>query len=450
MVEARYAPVYYQGETGRKVMTPIPGPKSAQVLKRQQEAVANAITPLLPVVAERSYAEFLEDIDGNTFLDLGSGISVTSVGNDCRPVLDAVHAQLKKFIHLTSAITAHEAYAALAERLNHLTPGNFAKKSAFFTSGAEGIENAVKLARAFTGKNGIASLDHGYHGRTNLTMALTSKQRPYKRGFGPFASDIYQIPNSYPYRDGIDDGQEVAARTIEYLKRKVAIDDLAAILFEPIQGESGFIVPAAGFLKALSEWADQEGILIIADEIQTGFGRTGTFFASEFEGIVPDLLVTAKTLAAGFPLSGVTGRAEILDSAAPGAIGGTYAANPLGCVAALAVIDFIEHENLVSRAQEIEAILLGRLGGVKHPHIAEVRGRGAMIAIEFVVPGTTEPDPIFAKKILTALHERGVLALSAGTYDNVIRMLPPLVIRDESLHDALDVFDEVLNNSAVL
>ncbi|BCB89778.1 aspartate aminotransferase family protein [Phytohabitans suffuscus] len=334
---------------------------------------------------------------------------------------------------------------AVAEALDRLTPGDHAKRSALFSSGAEAVENAVKIARAFTGRDAVVAFDHAYHGRTNLTMALTAKSMPYKRGFGPFAPEVYRAPLSYPFRDGPGlDGAGAARRAIDVIEKQVGAADLAAVVIEPIQGEGGFIVPAPGFLPALRDWCAENGVVFVADEVQTGFARTGAMFACEHEGVVPDLIVTAKGIAGGLPLSAVTGRAEIMDAAHPGGLGGTYGGNPLACAAALAAIETIEAEGLVGRAREIERLVLNRLTELRRldPRIGDVRGRGAMLAAELVKPGGERPDPASAAAVAATAHAQGVIVLTCGTYGNVLRFLPPLSAGDDLLHDAFDVLAE--------
>jgi 4-aminobutyrate aminotransferase/(S)-3-amino-2-methylpropionate transaminase len=389
------------------------------------------------------------DVDGNSFIDLGSGIAVTSIGNAAPAVVEAVKAQVEAFTHTCFMVTPYSSYVEVAELLNRITPGDFEKRSALFNSGAEGVENAVKIARAYTGKQAVVAFDHAYHGRTNLTMALTAKNVPYKSGFGPFASEVYRAPLSYPFRDGLS-GAEAAARAIDQIEKQVGAENLAAIIIEPIQGEGGFIVPAEGFLPALVAWAKANDVVFIADEVQTGFARTGALFASEHEGIVPDLIVTAKGIAGGLPLAAVTGRAEIMDAPMAGGLGGTYGGNPLACVAALASYQTIEEEGLVARAAQLGDLIVDRLRGIQSSdaRIGDIRGRGAMVAIELVKPGTTEPDAALAKEVAAYAHRNGVILLTCGTYGNVIRLLPPLAIDDALLEEGLAVLADGLASVA--
>lgn len=432
----------------RRLVTAVPGPRSVELAARQHGAVARGVSTTMPVFAAAAGGGVVVDVDGNSFIDLGSGIAVTSVGNSAPRVVEAVQAQVAEFTHTCFMITPYEGYVRVAEELNRLTPGDHEKRTALFNSGAEAVENAVKIARAYTKKNAVVAFDHAYHGRTNLTMALTAKNQPYKSGFGPFAPEVYRAPVSYPYRDGLT-GPEAAARAIAAIEKQVGAENLAALVIEPIQGEGGFLVPAEGFLPALVDWCRANGVVFVADEVQAGFGRTGAWFASEHEGIVPDLVVSAKGIAGGLPLSAVTGRAEIMDAAGPGGLGGTYGGNPLATAAALAVIETMESEDLIGRAREIEGVLTGRLRAAqsRDDRIGDVRGRGAMIAVELVKAGTDEPDAALAKAVATAAHTQGVIVLTCGTYGNVLRLLPPLTINDDLLNEGLDVLEAALEET---
>ncbi|MFT4229680.1 MAG: 4-aminobutyrate--2-oxoglutarate transaminase [Microbacterium sp.] len=424
----------------RRLVTAIPGPRSQELLDRKAAAVAAGVGHSVPVHAVAAGGGVVVDADGNSLIDLGSGIAVTTIGNAHPKVVEAVQAQVAQFTHTCFMISPYESYVAVAEALNRVTPGDHAKKSALFNSGAEAVENAIKIARKFTKKQAVVAFDHGYHGRTNLTMALTAKAMPYKSGFGPFAGEIYRAPLSYPFRDGLS-GPEAAAKAISVLEKQIGADNLAAVIIEPIQGEGGFIVPADGFLPALVDWCRAHGVVFVADEIQTGFARTGAMFASELFGIVPDLITTAKGIAGGLPLAGVTGRAEIMDAAHAGGLGGTYGGNPVACAAAVASIEAFEAEGLARRAQAIGDILVSRLTALQtaDPRIGDVRGRGAMVAAEFVHPGTKEPDAALTAAVATACIAAGVIVLTCGTYGNVIRFLPPLSIPDALLNEGLDV-----------
>jgi len=424
----------------RRIVTALPGPRSTEILTRKADAVAAGVAHTVPVAAVAAGGGVVVDADGNSLIDLGSGIAVTSVGNAHPAVVEAIAAQAAQFTHTCFMISPYESYVEVAEALNRLTPGSFAKKSALFNSGAEAVENAIKIARKHTGRQAVVAFDHGYHGRTNLTMALTAKSMPYKSGFGPFAPEVYRVPGSYPYRDGLT-GAEAAARAITLIEKQIGADNLAAVIIEPIQGEGGFVVPADGFLNAVVDWCRANGVVFIADEVQTGFARTGAMFASETFGIEPDLITTAKGIAAGLPLAAVTGRAEIMDSAHAGGLGGTYGGNPVACAAALAAIEAFENEGLVERAREIGKVLTGRFTALQasDPRIGDVRGHGAMIAVEFVHPETGEPDAALTSAIAKAAIAEGVIVLTCGTFGNVIRFLPPLTIGDDLLAEGIDV-----------
>jgi 4-aminobutyrate aminotransferase/(S)-3-amino-2-methylpropionate transaminase len=408
--------------------------------------VAAGVSSTLPVYAVDADGGVIVDADGNSLIDLGSGIAVTSVGNAAPLVAEAVREQVGHLTHTCFMVTPYAGYVEVAERLNALTPGSHAKRSALFNSGAEAVENAVKIARLATGRSAVVVFDHAYHGRTNLTMALTAKAMPYKKGFGPFAGEIYRVPMSYPLRDGGLDGKAAAARAISAISTQIGADQVAAVLIEPIQGEGGFVVPADGFLPALAEWCAASGALFIADEIQTGFCRTGDWFACEHEGVVPDLVTTAKGMAGGMPLAGVTGRAEIMDAVHPGGLGGTYGGNPVACAAALGAIATMSELDLWSAARRIEATAVPRLRALadRTGRIADVRGRGAMLAIEFTLRGSLEPDAAAAAAAAKACHRAGVVVLTCGTFGNVIRLLPPLVIGDALLDEGLSVLEDAV------
>ena len=426
----------------RRLVTEIPGPRSRALHARRASAVAQGVSTAFPVYIESGSGAIVVDVDGNALIDLGSGIAVTGVGHAAAPVVEAVRAQVGRFSHTCFMITPYEGYVAVCEELNGLTPGEGAKVSALFNSGAEAVENAVKIARHATGRQAVVVFDHAYHGRTNLTMALTAKNMPYRDGFGPFAPEVYRVPMSYPLRDpeGMS-GEQAAGRAIEEIERQVGTDNTACVVIEPIQGEGGFVVPAPGFLSTVADWCRDRGVLFVADEIQTGFCRTGDWFACDHEGVVPDLITTAKALAGGTPLAAVTGRSELMDGVHAGGLGGTYGGNPVACAAALASIATMDEEDLLEAAQRIGRTVGARLHSLQEnlPGIGDVRGRGAMMAMELVRPGTLEPDPEATRRIVAACHRAGVVVLSCGSYGNVIRLLPPLVIEDALLDDGLDV-----------
>lgn len=439
------APTVEAVPTTRQVVTAIPGPKSTELHARRNAVVSSGVSSALPVYIERAHGAILVDVDGNAFIDLGAGIGVTTVGHTVDAVVEAAREQLGDVLHTLFTITPYEEYVRVCELLAEHTPGDFAKKSVLVNSGAEAVENGVKIARKFTGRTGVAVLEHAYHGRTNLTMAMNFKASPYSTGFGPFAGDVYRAPSSYPLHDGLS-GADAAKRTIGYLEKTVGASDLACLVVEPIQGEGGFMVPAEGYLPALQEWCTANGIVFIADEIQSGMARTGRYFASEHFGLVPDMVLSAKGIAAGLPLAGVTGRAEIMDASQPGGLGGTFGGNPVACAAAIAVFEHIERDDLLGVAQRIEGVLKPALLDLqtRYPVIAEVRGIGAMIAIEFADPATHEPRADIPGTIAASAAQQGVLVLTAGTYGNVIRFLPSLAITDEQLTDALGVIGDAL------
>jgi len=423
-------------------------PTSAELHQRRNAAVARGVSSMIPSYVSTAGGGTMTDVDGREWIDFAAGIAVTSVGNAAPKVVEAVRAQVERFAHTCFMIAPYEQYVAVCEQLAELTPGSFEKRSALFNSGAEAVENAVKIARHATGRQAVVVFDHAYHGRTNLTMALTAKVMPYKHGFGPFAGEIYRVPMSYPFRDGRS-GADAAAFAIGLIEKHVGADNVAAVLIEPIQGEGGFVVPARGFLPALARWCEQSGAVYVADEIQTGFCRTGSWFASSDEGVEPDLITTAKGIAGGLPLSAVTGRAEIMDAVHPGGLGGTYGGNPIACAAALATIATMRELDLAAAARRIESIALPRLEALaaKHPVIGEVRGRGAMLAVELVKPGEAgpfgpAPDAAATTAVAKAAHEAGLLLLTCGTYGNVIRLLPPLVIGDDELDRGLSLLEQ--------
>jgi len=436
----------------RKLVTSIPGPKSEALLKRRSEAVSAGLGMAFPVIVEKAGGGVIVDIDGNSIIDMGAGIAVVNVGNAAPRIVANVQKQVEAFTHTCFMVAPYSGYIEVCEALNRLTPGSHKKKSALFNSGAEAIENAVKISRAFTKRQAVVVFEHGYHGRTNLTMAMTAKNMPYKDGFGPFAPEFYRMPMAYPYRwpGGPEKcAEEALDVVIHKIEKEVGASNLACIVIEPIQGEGGFVVPPKGFIAGLAKFASENGIVFVADEVQTGFARTGDLFACEHEGVVPDLIVTAKGIAAGLPLAAVTGRAEIMDSVHASGLGGTYGGSPIACAAALGAIATIEEEKLVERSRSMGAIISEALAAMnaKYSIVGEVRGRGSMQALEFVMPGTKEPNTAAMNNIVKYCQQQGVLILTAGTYSNVIRLLPPLVMPEALLREALAILDEAISKA---
>lgn len=437
-------------EQVRRLVTSIPGPRSLELAARRAEAVPAGVVSGQPVFAAAAGGGVLVDVDGNSFIDFGSGIAVTGVGNSAPRVVDRAIEQLRQFTHTCFLVNPYESYVEVCEALNRHTPGDHAKRTVLFNSGAEAVENAVKYARAATGRPAVVVFDHAYHGRTLLTMAMTAKNNPYKKDFGPFAAEIYRAPMAYPFRAASGreaDAEGALAALRDLIDVQIGADKVACVVVEPIQGEGGFIVPSHGFLPAVVEFCRERGILFVADEVQTGLARTGDMFACEHEGIVPDLVTTAKGLAGGLPLAGVTGRAEIMDVVHPGGIGGTYSGNPAACAAALGVIETIEADGLVERARTIGVHFLDALGEIAaaNPVVGDVRGRGAMIAVELVQAGTKDPNPAAVAKVVRYCQEQGLLVLTAGTYGNVLRFLPPLVIPDHLLDEGLAILADAFS-----
>jgi len=429
-------------EQVRRLVTAVPGPASDALRARRAAVVPAGVGMALGAFVARAGGAVLVDVDGNHLLDLGAGIAVVNAGHAHPRVVAAVQQQAAAFLHTCFMVTPYEGYVAVAERLGELAPVDGPTRTVLLSSGAEAVENAVKIARHATGRDAVVVFDHAYHGRTNLTMAMTAKAMPYKSGFGPFAGEVYRAPMSYPFRDpdGMT-GEEAARRAIRSIATQVGADRVACLVIEPVQGEGGFVEPAPGFLPALAAWCRENGVLLVADEIQTGFGRTGDVFALDREAVRADLVTVAKGLADGMPLAGVVGRAEVMDAVHAGGLGGTYGGNPVACAAALAAMDVLVEEDLPARARWVESVVRPALDQAKaeHSSIGDVRGRGAMLAIEFVRPGTHEPDAAEAARVARACHAAGVVVLTCGTYGNVIRLLPPLVIEESLLLDGLDV-----------
>jgi 4-aminobutyrate aminotransferase/(S)-3-amino-2-methylpropionate transaminase len=435
-----------------QLRTPIPGPKSRALGSRREAAVPRGISQSTPVYVARAQDAWLEDVDGNRFLDLAGGIGCLNVGHRNQSVTSAIESQLENFLHTCVQVTPYESYIRLAERMNRITPGNFPKKTLFLNTGAEAVENAIKIARAHTGRSGVIAFEDAFHGRTMMALALTSKTHPYKAGFAPFPSDVYRIPYAYCYRCSYSlkypSCDVFCARHLEdTFKRVVASEDVAAVIAEPVLGEGGFVAPPPEFFRIVMDICHKHGVLFIADEVQSGFGRTGKMFACEHYGIEPDMIVTAKSLGGGLPLAAVTGRAEIMDAPGPGGLGGTFAGNPLSCAAANAVLDVFERQHLLARANIIGDHFQRRAENWQRRFeiIGEVRGLGAMRALELVKSrDSREPAPDETKKITQYCYEHGLITITAGTYGNVIRVLVPLVITDEQLDEALDVLESAL------
>jgi 4-aminobutyrate aminotransferase/(S)-3-amino-2-methylpropionate transaminase len=432
----------------RKLVTEIPGPKSREWFERRKAAIPPGVASIHPIVTARASGAIIEDVDGNRLIDFATGIAVLNVGHTAPEVVAAVQKQAELDTHTCFHVTANEPYIELAERLNALTPGDFEKRTMFANSGAEAVENAVKIARYATKRQAIVTFDHAFHGRTLLAMTLTAKVMPYKQGMGPFAPEIYRLPFAYAYRwpSGPEHcAEEALAYATDEMRKHIGVDNIAAVIVEPIQGEGGFIVPAPGFLKGLADFCQANGIVFIADEIQSAMGRAGRWFAIEDEDIVPDIVTSAKSLGGGLPISAITGRAELLDAVHVGGLGGTYGGNPIAAAAALAVLDKIERENLLEAARRTGEIVMRRFGEMqaRYPVIGDVRGRGAMCALEMVADPASK-EPLAADKmgaIARGALENGVVVLTAGTYGNVLRLLPPINIEEALLEDGLNVLE---------
>ena len=432
----------------------IPGPKSRELLARRQEFVARGVSSSMNVFAAKADGAIIEDVDGNRYIDFAGGIGAMNIGHARPEVTKAIAEQAARFTHTCFSVMMYEPYVALAERIVQLAPGDFAKKALFLNSGAEAVENAVKIARYATGRPAIITFDNGYHGRTLMTMTMTAKVKPYKYRFGPYATEVYRAPFPYPYRMNMTP-QDASAYCIQELERmfvgEVAPDQVAAIVVEPVQGEGGFMVAPPGFLRALKAICEKHGILFVADEIQSGFCRTGQMFAVEHDQVAPDLMIIAKSMGAGMPISGVVGRADIMDAPPPGTLGGTYSGNPVACAAALAVLDLYEKEDLAARSRDVGQAVIKRFVKLqaKYSLVGDVRGLGAMVAMELVKDrGTKEPDSQAASDILAAAHKRGLVLIKAGMYDNVLRVLVPLCVTDEQLQQGLDIFEDAFTSVA--
>lgn len=431
----------------RKLVTELPGPASRAMQERRLRTVSRGAGTLANIYMDHGSGAILVDVDGNQLIDLGCGIGVTTVGHAHPDVAAAAAAQAAKLTHTLFTVTPYENYLLVAEKLAQITPGDFEKHSILVNSGAEAVENAVKIARKYTGRRAIAALDHAFHGRTNLTMTMTYRPWPERAGMGPLAPEIYSVPTSYPFRDpeGMT-GEEAAERTIDYIVTHIGAQELAALFVEPIQGDGGIVIPAPGYFKRLSEFCTENGIVFVADEIQAGIARSGAWYSIEHHGVVPDLVTSAKGIAGGFPLAAVTGRAEIMDAVQPGGIGGTFGGNPVSTAAALAVFDIVERDNLIAEAQRVERAMFARIGdwAERFACVGEVRGKGAMFGVEIVVPGTKKPNPEALTEIIRHSTANGVIVLDAGSWDSVLRFLPSVVISEELIDDAASVIEEAL------
>jgi 4-aminobutyrate aminotransferase / (S)-3-amino-2-methylpropionate transaminase / 5-aminovalerate transaminase len=428
-----------------RLLTEVPGPKSRAILERKERVVADPLSVYLPIVVAEGRGATLTDVDGNTFLDFAGGVGCLNVGHAHPHVVEAVQEQASRFIHTDFTIVPYEVYVTLAERLLAVAPFTGPAKAAFFNAGTEAVENAIKFARAYTKRPAVIAFEGAFHGRTLLSLTLTSKTHPYKAGFGPFAPEVYRVPFPNEYR-GVSAADALAGIERAFTTQ-VARETVAAIILEPVQGEAGFIVPPPEFVQGVREICDREGIVFVADEVQTGYGRTGRMFAIEHFGVEPDLITVAKSIAAGLPLSGVLGKAAIMDAPGDNAVGGTYVGNPVAQAAALAVLDVFEDEGLVERAVRIGETIRGRMSAwqERHPQIGDVRGLGAMLALELVRdPATKEPAPELASRVAEEASRRGLLLLKAGVHSNCLRVLCPLVITDPELDEALDAWGEAL------
>jgi 4-aminobutyrate aminotransferase/(S)-3-amino-2-methylpropionate transaminase len=430
----------------RLLQTEIPGPRSRALAARRAAAVPSGIASTMPVFAARASGGILVDVDGNSFIDFGGGIAVLTVGSSAPLVVDAVTSQVAAFTHTCFMVTPYEGYVSLAEKLNELTPGGHEKRTFFVNSGAEAIENTVKIARVSTGRSAVAVFDHAFHGRTLMGMTMTAKAKPYKLGFGPFASDVYRLPYSYPYRCPVgaspsNCGEACADAAVTTMTKQIGPEQIACLVIEPVLGEGGVIIPGDGFLERLASYCAENGIVFVADEVQAGFARTGRWFSIEHSGVVPDIVATAKGLGGGLPIGGITGRAEIMDSVHAGGIGGTFGGNPLCCAAALGAIAEVETRSLVAKAVHIGEFVRGALEPLLElSGIGELRVIGAMVALEFVTDKESKtPDPETVSRVLGACHREGLVLIRAGTFDNVIRIVPPLVIEDDLLAEGCEI-----------
>jgi 4-aminobutyrate aminotransferase/(S)-3-amino-2-methylpropionate transaminase len=438
----------------RKLITEVPGPKSRALFERRAAAIPPGVANIHPIVTARASGAIVEDVDGNRLIDLATGISVLNVGHTAPEVVAAAQRQLELDTHTCFHVTANEPYIELAERLNALVPIDGPVKTMFANSGAEAVENAVKIARKATGRPAVVAFDHAFHGRTLMGMTLTAKVMPYKQGMGPFAPEVYRLPFAYAYRwpGGPEHcAEEALAYAVDEMHKHIGEDNIACVVLEPIQGEGGFIVPAPGFVKGIADFCSANGIVFVADEIQSGMGRAGRWFAIETEDVRPDIVTSAKSLGGGLPISAISGRADLMDAVHVGGLGGTYGGNPVAAAAALAVLDLIERDGLIDRANIVGDTIMARLRALeaRHPQVGEIRGRGAMCAMELVEDPHTK-EPIAAdtmNRIARGALEGGVIVLTAGTYGNVVRLLPPLTIEEPLLADGLDVLEEAVDEA---
>jgi 4-aminobutyrate aminotransferase / (S)-3-amino-2-methylpropionate transaminase / 5-aminovalerate transaminase len=436
----------------RRLVTGVPGPRSRELLARRDAAIPPAIWSTVPIFVRAASGAVVEDVDGNRLIDFGAGLAVLNVGNAAPGVVEAVRRQVDLYTHTCFHVALNEPYVALAERLNELTPGDHPKQTLLVNSGAEAVENAIKVARYATGRSAVVAFDHAFHGRTMMAMSLTAKVMPYKQGFAPYAPEVYRLPFSYPYRCAMgrspeECGPACADHAIGEMERDIGARNIACVIAEPIQGEGGFVVPAPEFLPRLKEFCDAHGILFVADEIQTGFGRTGRWFGTEHFGVVPDLVTTAKALGGGLPIGGLTGRAEVMGSVHVGGLGGTFGGNPVASAAALEVIDTIERDGLLARAERVGDTLMDGLRDFRDRFdiVGDVRGVGAMVAMELVKdPETKEPAKEAVARVIEECYRQGLIVLKAGTYDNVIRLLPPLTIDDALVDEGLGLVEKAL------
>jgi len=429
----------------RNVVTELPGPRSRELQQRRVASVSRGAGTLANIYMDHGSGAILVDVDGNRLIDLGCGIGVTTIGHAHPAVAAAVAEQAAKLTHTLFTVTPYENYVRVAEKLAQITPGDFEKHSILVNSGAEAVENAVKIVRKHTGRRAIVSLDHAFHGRTNLTMAMTYRPWPERAGMGPFPGELYSVPVSYPFRDGLS-GEEAAERTIDYITTHIGAQEVAGFFAEPIQGDGGIVIPAPGFFARIAEFCAENGIVFVADEIQAGIARTGAWYSIEHHGVVPDLVTSAKGIAGGLPLAAVTGRAEIMDAVQPGGIGGTFGGNPVSTAAALAVFDAIESEGLIAEAQRVERALLARIGDwpERFGIVGEVRGKGAMFGVELVKEDGRTPNPQALTTVIRHATANGVIPLDAGSWDSVLRIMPSVVISEELIDDAASVLEEGL------